>query len=478
LSFWIRKEFDKNTAVIDGETGEAFTYGKLFDDVKKLSIDFKSDSKKLFILFCDNSYETIVLYLSVLASGNCVMLLDYKLNEELKKSIVLSYKPEFIVGRYELEDSFGFKKEIKKIETRKVYVYANENKSTAEEINPELFLLLSTSGSTGSSKFVRLSQKNVESNAESICEYLSIKESDITITVLPIHYSYGLSVLNTHLNAGACVIVTNRSVIEKDFWEIFKKHNCSNFSGVPYTYQMMQRLKFHTMELPSLKYFTQAGGHLNSAAKKYFIDSAEEKKVKFIVMYGQTEATARISYLPFEKNREKIDSIGIAVPGGKLKIMNGDTEINQAEVNGEIVYQGDNVMLGYAESREDLAKGDEMNGVLHTGDLGYYDTDGFFFVTGRIKRFIKLFGNRINLDDVERLIESELKIAAAVSGKDDKLYILTETSGEDTDEKIKNLLSEKLKLHFTVLTIKDTDKLPVSLNGKKDYEEVKSIFAK
>lgn len=477
MSFLLQKASNE-IAVIDGDSREEFSYKRLRDDVENLSESFKSDSKKLFVLLCNNSYETISLYLAVISSGNALMLLDNKLDSELRNSIIKAYSPNYILSHTtpeKLPEEYNIT--VKNVNGKDFSVCPSRVNSETE-INSELALLLTTSGSTGSSKFVRLSKKNIVSNAESISSYLKINQTDRAITSLPIHYSYGLSVINSHLCSGASIVVTNKSVIEKPFWEAFKSFGCTTFSGVPYTYQMMQRLKFHTMELHSLRYFTQAGGHLNSTLKKYFIDAANEKKKEFIVMYGQTEATARISYLPFEKSLEKIDSIGIPIPGGRLQIFDGDSEVSSPEVNGEIIYTGENVMLGYAESRDDLKEGDILNGILRTGDVGYFDSDKYFFVTGRIKRFVKIFGNRVNLDDIEKLLENNLKIPSAVSGKDDMLFILLESSEAASvlSPDITKMITEKFKIHHSVLKIDTIEKLPVSLNGKKDYAGVKSIF--
>ncbi|MFN3874266.1 MAG: AMP-binding protein, partial [Ignavibacterium sp.] len=183
-----------------------------------------------------------------------------------------------------------------------------------------------------------------------------------------------------------------------------------------YTYQMLKRTGFDKLDLPSLRTMTQAGGKLNEEMIKFFADYAEKRIIRFFVMYGQTEATARISYVPCEKLKSKIGSIGISIPGGKLNLMKDGIEITEPHQTGEIVYEGENVMLGYAESTEDLTKGNELNYILHTGDLGYFDEDRFFYITGRIKRFIKMFGLRINLDEVQKLVENKFAVTIACIG--------------------------------------------------------------
>jgi acyl-coenzyme A synthetase/AMP-(fatty) acid ligase len=208
---------------------------------------------------------------------------------------------------------------------------------------------------------------------------------------------------------------------------------------------------------------------------KFFSEYAERNNKRFFVMYGQTEATARISYVPYEKLKDKIGSIGIAIPGGRLSIFSDGTEITQPHQSGEIVYEGKNVMLGYAESINDLSKGDGLNGKLFTGDLGYKDEDGFFYVTGRMKRFIKMFGLRINLDEVQKMIENTFRIPVACTGEDDALKVLIHSSDE-LEAKVKQKICETYKLNPTTVTVKQTDNIPIKSSGKYDYEKINLMF--
>jgi len=225
-------------------------------------------------------------------------------------------------------------------------------------------LLLTTSGSTGSPKLVRLSAKNLQSNAAAIAEYLGLTREERAITVLPMNYTYGLSVINSHLHSGARILLTNAPVIQKPFWEFFHLQEATSLVGVPYTYAMYHRMGLFKMELPSLRYMTQAGGKLPAAMVKEFAQWARTRGIRFFVMYGQTEATARMSYLPPDRVIEKTASVGVAIPGGRFSILDANNrEITQSGVDGELVYRGPNVSLGYAESRADLEKEDENNGL-------------------------------------------------------------------------------------------------------------------
>ena len=465
-------EFSDNPAIIDTFHKRHFTYKQVLDDINYLK-NFLKHENSLCLILTENNYNSLLPYLTVLDTSNAVMLLDEKINNEFLNNIINIYKPEFIfcplnrsLQEYELTEI--------KINDYSFYLYQRSSFTQNNQLL-KTKLLLSTSGSTGSSKFVRLSAQNINSNAASISQYLNITEYEIAITSLPMHYSFGLSVVNSHLFAGGSLVLTNETVVQKNFWEIFKEYNCTTFSGVPYTYQILNKLKLIEQDIPSLRYFTQAGGHLVSSIKKYFYDLAKKQSNKFIVMYGQTEATARISYVPFEKLGHKIDSIGITIPKGFLNISNEIDIIDDKEI-GELVYEGPNVMLGYANKKDDIFKDDELSGVLYTGDLGYKDSEGYFFVTGRKKRFIKLYGNRINLDDVERLIENKNKINCAVTGDDNSMLVLLENLNDKKVYKILNDLSNELFIHHSSIKGKSVPRIPVSANSKKDYKKIEDLF--
>ena len=364
----------------------------------------------------------------------------------------------------------------------KVYSYANyvllkmrykqEIEKTA--INPELALCLTTSGSTGSPKFVRLSLANVKANAEQIAEYLEIDENERPVTVLPSYYSYGVSIINSHLIKGATILMTEGTIAQREFWNFLKEQKATSISGVPYTYEMLKMLRFFRMDLPYLKTMTQAGGKLNKDIAKEYIEFAKEKGKKFFVMYGQTEATARMSYLPFEHALEKYASIGIAIPRGKFSLIdvNGNP-IEESDVDGELVYIGPNVSLGYAECRADLAKGDENHGELHTGDVARRDSDGFYYITGRMKRFVKVWGNRCNLDATEQMVKS-ITTSCACVGVDDKITIFVTEQG--LEESIIKLLAEKTGFNPKAFEVRIIEAIPVKSSGKIDYPAMQAML--
>lgn len=415
--------------------------------IKKFTYEAKG--KQLILIACQNTINILSAYVSAIKSGHAVMLLAADLNEELLEQVIAQYKPKWIVGR-EVYEGYRFEED-------KLVREAD----VAVDIHPDLAMLLSTSGTTGSQKFVRLSYENLHSNAESIIKYLEIDENERAVMNLPLSYSYGMSIVNSHLLAGATILLTDESVMEKSFWAFVKEQKATSIAGVPFTYRMLQRVGLTKMDLPHLKTLTQAGGRLNEKLVRHFGEWALANDKRFYVMYGQTEAAPRMSYIPYDKVLEKAGTIGVAVPGGELSV-----------VDDELVYKGQNVMMGYAECLADLAKGDEMNGVLHTGDTATVDEDGYFTITGRLKRFIKLFGLRINLDDVEKKLESKFHIPLACTGSDDKLIVAIEQ--EEFVEAVKAEIEALYHLHKTAYKVKVLP-IPHFANGKTDYMKLKEL---
>ena len=336
--------------------------------------------------------------------------------------------------------------------------------------------MLTTSGSTGSPKFVRQSYKNVLANAQSIVQYLELNEGEKAITTLPMNYTYGLSIINSHLLVGATILVTDKGLMQKEFWSFFKNEGATSFGGVPYTYEMLDRLRFYRMQLPSLRYMTQAGGKLIPELHAKFAEYAAVNDKRFIVMYGQCEATARMGYLPAEKAVEKCGSMGIAIPGGQFKLIDVDgNEIIEALTTGELVYKGDNVTLGYAECGEDLIKGDERGGILQTGDMAQFDQDGYFYIVGRKKRFLKIYGNRVNLDEIDRLIKGKFDgIDCASAGVDDHMYIFV--TDETLTEKVREFVVYKTKLNPAAFKTVVIDEIPKNDAGKTLYKELTKYY--
>ncbi len=390
-----------HAVAVDGEHGAQRTYTEL----ATLADDFGAHlvQKTLVFLLMDNCAPAVIGYLGCLRARRPAAMIASGISEIFLEGLLAVYHPGYVwLPRSRVAEVAN---------ARQIYSKGNYVLLCCEvprmELHEHLALLMTTSGSTGSPKFVRQSYSNIAANTTSISTYLGLRSTDRGITSLPLHYVFGLSILNTHFKAGATVILTGASLMEERFWSTFRDKGATSLSGVPYSFELLKRLRWSQMELPSLRMLTQAGGKLKSELVKEFAVQCQEKGVEFYVMYGSAEATARMSYLPPHLARDKSDSVGVAIPGGEFWIVNEEGKIlTEAGEIGELVYRGPNVTLGYAICREDLMLGDQRGGVLHTGDLARRDADGLYYIVGRRSRFLKIMGNRVNLEELEHLLGS------------------------------------------------------------------------
>jgi len=452
VDFWALDHPSKSLAVVAAD-GRSFTYGELRDRCDHIAPLLSSARKTFGFILCRNTPECLMAYLGALRSGSAVCLVDAGIQPEIFILQVESYEPEWVFSMENMGMS-GYARQA----VPGGFLYRRQDSPFETVINPELAVLLPTSGSTGSAKLVRLAYRNLQANAVSITEYLGIAAEDHCITALPMPYSYGLSVLNTHLLAGGHLAMTEGSVVQREFWTFFRERRPTSLSGVPFHYEIMLRTRMLNEDFPGLKTLTQAGGRLSPERIEQVAKISAQRGWRFYVMYGQTEATARIAYVPADRLQDKIGSIGVAIPGGALSL---DPE------TGELLYSGPNVMLGYAQSRADLSKGDELKGQLRTGDLARKDEEGYFYITGRLKRFLKIFGKRFGLDEMESLIGHRIGQEVACFGKDDHLCVAID--GQCDESAVFQILKETLKLHPSAFRIQKYDALPRLANGKLDY---------
>jgi len=453
-------KYGANSCLITQE--KVYSYAEVDQLCKELEACLPPE-KSLVIVNATTCYETLIIYLALLRKDHA-FIMD-SVDENFKERLIDIYNPNYIWEKRSSDKAY--------LVSLGKYGLRALNKNRLK-LHEDLSLMLSTSGSTGSPKLVRLSKDSLYANSCSITKYLNIEAEDVTITNLPLHYSYGLSVINTHLDKGASIVITNVSIMSREFWDSCKKHSVTTLNGVPYHYEIFRRVGLKKMEQPSLKVMTQAGGKLNRKFVDEYTQWTQKRGIKFFVMYGQTEATARISYLPPEHLKEKASSIGISIPGGELCLQDEDhNKIEQTAKEGELVYRGKNVMLGYAEKLEDLSKGDELHGILHTGDLAYQDEDGYLYITGRLKRFIKIHGNRIGLDEIEHHLKAK-SFDVLCTGIDDKLMIATMEQGKE--DQLKNEIIKAFKLHHSVIRIAFIDEYPRSSSGKVHYQALIKAF--
>lgn len=411
------------------------SYGQLETEVNQLAE--RLTARTVALLVMENELSSVLCYLACMKRGVVPLLLDADTEVSELREYVRLYAPYYIMLPGGFSEAVLFDSYQRMEENENVWIC----KRAGQQVKSgELALLLTTSGTTGVSKLVRISRDNLRCNTESICEYLEMDETSRAISVLPFSYTYGLSVLHTHLYAGASLLLTKRSVLQKEFWNFFAANEGTSLSGVPFTYDLMEKSGFLKRHYPSLNTMTQSGGKLPVSLQKKYGEYASQHGIRLYLMYGQTEATARISYLPPQDIFRKPGSVGIAIPGGRIQIEKTSQE------EGEIVYSGGNVTMGYAVCREDLDRGDVNHGVLHTGDIGYQDEEGYLYITGRKAAFAKIYGRRINLKELEEQIRERWGIYVCCKEHEQKIWVEYETASQEEISLVLEWLSQRTKL--------------------------------
>ena len=437
--------FGDATALVD-DSGAEVSYAELARRCDAFAKALGA-RRQLVLLQAANDAGSVVAYLSALAAGHVVILTgDADGGSEAR--IVRAFSPSVICRRGEI---------------------TRITRAPCADLHPDLALLLPTSGSTGSPKLVRLSRRNLDSNARAIVEYLEITPQDRAISSLPFHYSYGMSVLNSHLCAGASVVLTDMSVTNPDFWRLFRETRATSIAGVPHSYELFERIGLRDDPPETLRVMTQAGGPLPKALAKAYAAFGAANGVRFCPMYGQTEAAPRMAYLPPDLALQNPDCIGLAIPGGALRLEDEDgAEIADAGITGELVYRGPNVMMGYAHGVEDLSRGPEVD-ELRTGDLAARTRNGLYRIVGRTSRFVKIAGLRIGLDDIEEMLaESGRRVRAA--GVDGRVFICT--IGDDDPAAVQEFVARQCRLPIASVVTFALGEEPRSPAGKVDYQAI------
>ncbi|MGE3292186.1 MAG: AMP-binding protein, partial [Geminicoccaceae bacterium] len=408
--------------------------------------------RKLVAIEAALSSHAIAAYLGALRGGHAVILMP--VGDEL--------------ARLAIEERFDPDVSCRLVEGR--WRLSHADLPSAEPLHPALALLLVTSGSTGQGRAVRLSGGALAANAGSIAEFLELRPDDRGVLHLPLHYSYGLSVLNAHLAVGASLYVTDASILDAGFTAPIRDHRCTNFSGVPHSYELLEKVGFRDGSFPDLRFMTVAGGRMPEDMVRRYHDHLAAMGKRLFVMYGQTEATARIAYVPAALLADNPDRIGIAIPGGELGLVDeAGRRIEAAETVGELVYRGPNVMLGYAEARADLARGPEVD-LLHTGDLAVRDRQGLYRIVGRLRRMSKIGGVRIGHDALEVAL-AQAGIAAAVVG-DDRRLVAFHTPPHSSVE-VRRQLALAARLGSRHVDARCLEALPRLPSGKIDYPSLR-----
>ncbi len=428
-------------------------------------------SNCLAILLCKNTIGAISGYFACIQSRCVPILMGADANREQVEAVMQAYCPQYlwVPSVWYQENMSGFSNCV--VFEKWDYVLLRRSVEKVK-LHGDLALLLGTSGSTGNLKYVRISRTNLLSNTKAIIESLDIQEHHRAITALPLHYTYGLSVVQTHLYMGASLVLTDISILSKKFWELISLCRVTTMSGVPYTYELMRKIGFGRQSFPSLSIMTQAGGKLKEKEQMYFSSYAKEHNISFYIMYGQTEATARMCFLPAEFAATQMGSVGRAIPGGTLQICDKEGCELPSGKQGQVIYKGPNVMMGYANSYRDLCLGDMCQGSLETGDIGYKDELGFLHIVGREKRFVKICGKRINLDDVEKMLCQKQNVSLVCVNQEDKIYVLSEGMNSISERLVTEYVSRCYHIPSNCVRYREVEKIPRLPSGKVDYKVV------
>ena len=447
-------------ALLDDASESWLSYSELSQRVCQGAEELKAlGGKPLVFLFADNTIAAATVYLAALQAGAAIALFPAGLADERVAQLLENYRPLAVFGARVPDGYDAWDKLPAPGALLRSRFHA--------ELHPDLALLLPTSGSTGSSKLVRLSRSAIEANAASIAQGLSIGPGERAALNLPISYSYGLSVLNSHLLMGASVLLSSHGVFSREWWGRLTEHHVTSMPGVPMVYEMLARLDFDKLAPPTLQTLTQAGGALSLPLIRRFQETMAARQGKLFIMYGQTEATARITILDDADLTAHFGSVGRAIAGGSITIQSADGTTPA----GEIIYRGPNVMLGYAETLADLALGDQLHGCLATGDLGVVDAEGFLTITGRLKRIVKIAGLRVNLDEIEA--EARRMCPAAAVERSGGLVVFAETASEAEVSELRRKLLASALVPPTLLKVRAIAKLPTMANGKIDLRALK-----
>lgn len=450
---------DRSAIAAIDDSQSSVTYGDICDFAQQFSLALPR--RTLIFILADNCIGSLLGYTSALSNRIVPLVLSNNTDKGLFNNLFSLYNPEYLWIPDTHKESYPYNDVI-------LSEYGYSLVSTglhSTPLNDELALLLPTSGSTGSPKLVRHSYRNIEANAYNVQRLFGLTPRERAMAILPMHYTMGLSVIASHLFAGATILLSNKSLLDRGFWSFLKEGKATSFTGVPYSYEILSKMRFFKMDLPDLKLITQGGGKLTDELFKQCADYAAQSGKKFIATYGQTECTARMAYLPAEMATKKIGSIGIAEPGGQLSIIDNEgNETFDGEASGEMVYRGENVTLGYATSQSDLFKGDENNGIMHTGDVVRRDADGCYFIIGRLKRFLKIYGLRIGLDEVELMVKSQFNTDCYCSGNDEVLKV--NITNKEIANSVISFIEEKTHLFHKNIEVCVIDSISRNEAGK------------
>ena len=444
------EHIEKNRlAAIDSEGGKV-TYGEII----ALSEQIKNSvpERALCFMMVENNVNCLAWVMASLISRQIVpLILNAKTDEALYSNLLETYQPTYIWQNGTL----------------------TRTNNPVSPLYEELSHLLPTSGSTGSPKLVRHCYDNIEAAGLNISTFFELKETDRPLMVLPLYYTMGLSMVFSHLKVGATVLITGRNMTDPVFWKFLKDEHATSFTGVPYSFQILNLMRFFRMDLPKLELLTQGGGKMERGLNLKFAEYCRDNGKRWIATYGQSECTARMAWLPAKWAIEKVGSIGIAVPNGELSLIDAEgNNITTPHTEGEMCYRGKNVTLGYARQCSNLLRGDERHGFIRTGDLAYFDEDGCYYIVGRMGRFLKLFGMRVGLDECEQIIAADCQTESACVGTDEKMIVYITDAAKV--QAVKDALVERTHIVATSFEIRVIPEIPKNEAGKKLFSKLEN----
>ena len=453
-----------NSPALESYAGTTVTYGQL-DLMASCVRDVMGPDKCCVLILADKSIDAVSMYYCCLTNGYVPLVMDEKTDCTLLESLEKDYNFQYI---------FCHKSKLAYFNGGLIYATDNDYVilSTGKErmeINPDLAVLMSTSGTTGSSKTVRLTYSNLRVACEASAQFYEADKTDIGMMLLPMAYCFGQVFLIVHFLKGAKICVCNYSIFENEFWDFFNRSQITDFYCVPYTGSQLRRLGFYEQDYPALRYICQGGGKADIAVATSFLNGPLSEHVRFYNIYGQTEAVM-ISSLPWRLLSEKVESVGVGLPNISVYIK------DSADI-GEIVVSGGNICLGYAYTSNDLARGDDKHGILFTGDIGQFDNDGCLYILGRESRFSKIAGLRISHDEIERIVKKKYPtVDVACVGNDAVISVIF--SGESDENDMLKYICSTIHVDKNFLRIYHQHELPLLINGKVDYHSLMARFIK
>ena len=460
--FWERlRSSGAAAAVIDHGSGTVLSYDGLHQRAQRAAEQLCRETRALVLLFANNDVGGIVSYLAALQARHVIFLSPVSIQHVGAIALIGAYRPEFVLWHSGTAPP-SLESDYELAEPADDYWVLRRRRCAQEPLHPSLSLVLSTSASTGSPKAARLSTSSLAASAAQVAQALAVTPGDRALLSLPLSYVYGLSVLNSSLYAGGALVVAKGTFADRGFYAKVASVGVSTIPCVVQSFEYMRRLQIDAGHLPTLRRLTHSGSALDPQLLAWIYDRFGRHGVDIYLMYGQTEACGRISVLPPQALPERDRSVGRALPLGTISM--GE--------QGEIIYRGPGVMLGYARSRDDLALGDTLGGVLHTGDLGHLDEEGYLFITGRSSRYCKVFGRRVSLDDIEAFARGERE-AAAVE-KDGQVAIFFEGETPPTSGVIMQL-ARRFELPPQSFRLRAVVELPRTARGKLDYSVLLSM---